>query len=220
MQIDLYYERCSPPCNSVIAVARALGVQLNLIYIDLDKGDNLTPEFRKLNPQCEIPTLVDDGFALWESRAICIYLVQKYGGIDATLLPVEPQQHAVVLQRLLFDQGTLYARLAAYFYPQVFFKAPADGAKWPKLLDAIGVFDTFLEGRRWAAGTAEHTLADITLALTIRTLVGSAGMDLSAHANVMRWYADAKRAIVAWEEVDRNMEEYDAYFADVRKQMK
>lgn len=148
MPIDLYYERCSPPCNAVIAVARALKIPLNLIFIDLDKGENLTPDFYRLNPQREIPTLVDDGFALWESRAICIYLVEKYGQADRTLYPLDVQQRATVNQRLLFDQSTLYSRLATYFYPQVFFRAPADERGYPRLLEAIGLLDVFLGGGR------------------------------------------------------------------------
>jgi len=37
-----------------------------------------TPEYRALNPNGRIPTIDDDGYVLWESNAICRYLVMQY----------------------------------------------------------------------------------------------------------------------------------------------
>lgn len=91
-------------------LAKALGVELNLKKLDLQAKEHLTPEFLKLNPQHTIPTLVDNNFSIWESRAILGYLVEKYGKNDS-LYPKDPQQRAVVNQRLYFDMGTFYHRL-------------------------------------------------------------------------------------------------------------
>jgi hypothetical protein len=48
MPIDLYYFLASPPCRSVMLVAKALKIELNLKVTDLRKGDNKTPEFLKV----------------------------------------------------------------------------------------------------------------------------------------------------------------------------
>ena len=48
MPIDFYYFLASPPCRSVILVAKALKIELNLKVIELSKGDNKTPEFLKV----------------------------------------------------------------------------------------------------------------------------------------------------------------------------
>jgi hypothetical protein len=48
MTIDLYYLPASAPCRSVLLTANAVGVQLNLKYLDLFKREHLTPEFRKV----------------------------------------------------------------------------------------------------------------------------------------------------------------------------
>lgn len=61
-----------------------------------------------------IPTIVDNGFVLWESRAIMTYLVSQYGKNDS-LYPKNPRKRAIVDQRLHFDLGTLYASYAAYY---------------------------------------------------------------------------------------------------------
>ena len=49
MTIDFYYIPLSAPCRSVLLAANMLGVELNLKYTDLDKGDHLKPEFIKVN---------------------------------------------------------------------------------------------------------------------------------------------------------------------------
>lgn len=133
--------------------------------------------------------MVDEGFALWESRAIQIYLVEKYGKTDS-LYPKCPKKRAVVVQRLFFDQGTLYQRLADYYYPQIFAKAPANADNLKKLEDAFGFFEIFLEGQTYAAGD-NLTIADISLVATVST-VEVLGFDLSKYPNVAKWYANAK----------------------------
>src|SRR5215510_12495254 len=54
--------------------------ELGLEYELLDKFDPRSAEFLEHNPNGKLPTLVDDGFAVWESMAVNLYLAQKYGG--------------------------------------------------------------------------------------------------------------------------------------------
>lgn len=66
----------------------------------------------QINPQGTIPTLVEeDGFTVWESHAINAYLVNKYGK-DDSLYPKDYRIRAVVDQRLHFDTGVLFPRMA------------------------------------------------------------------------------------------------------------
>lgn len=133
--------------------------------------------------------MVDEGFALWESRAIQTYLVEKYGKTDS-LYPKCPKKRAVVNQRLYFDLGTLYARLADYYYPQIFAKAPANPDNLKKVEDAFGFLDTFLDGQTYAAGDS-LTVADISLVATVST-AEVLGFDVTKYSNVQKWYANAK----------------------------
>ncbi|XP_017855534.1 PREDICTED: LOW QUALITY PROTEIN: glutathione S-transferase 1-1-like [Drosophila arizonae] len=66
--MDFYYLPASAPCRAVLMVARAVGVELNKKLLNTLAGEQLTPEFVKINPQHTIPTLVDNGFSIWESQ--------------------------------------------------------------------------------------------------------------------------------------------------------
>ncbi|XP_075975921.1 glutathione S-transferase 1-1-like [Anticarsia gemmatalis] len=200
MSIDLYYTSGSAPCRLVLLVAAALDIQLNLHNVNLREGDQFKPDFLKLNPQHTVPTIVDDGFSLWESRAISRYLVNKYGGDDSELYPKDPKARAIVDQRLDFDLGTLYPRFAQYFYPQIFGGAAPDAAQLKKLEEALVFFNTFLEGHKYAAGD-KLTLADLSLVATLSTIeVG--GVKFDDQPNIVRWYELVKSTAPGYKEAN------------------
>ncbi len=58
----------------------------------------------KLNPTQTVPTIVDHGFALRESRVIIQYL---YNRANSELYPSDPKKRAIVDRMLQFDLGTL-----------------------------------------------------------------------------------------------------------------
>ena len=47
-------------------------------HLDLFKGDQADPEYIKLNPKAQVPTLVHDGQVIRESSIICDYLDDLY----------------------------------------------------------------------------------------------------------------------------------------------
>lgn len=53
-------------------------------WLDLSKGDSRTPEYLKINPVGQVPTLVtDEGEVITEVTAISLYLFEKYGKTDS-----------------------------------------------------------------------------------------------------------------------------------------
>ncbi|CAG2066523.1 unnamed protein product [Timema podura] len=57
MTIDLYYLPASAPCRSIMLLAKAIGVELNLKKTVLTNGDHLKPEFLKVRSSSTIVTL-------------------------------------------------------------------------------------------------------------------------------------------------------------------
>uniref|UniRef100_A0A182M593 glutathione transferase n=1 Tax=Anopheles culicifacies TaxID=139723 RepID=A0A182M593_9DIPT len=197
--MDFYHLPLSAPCQSVRLVAKALGLHLNLKELDLLNGEHLKPEFLKINPQHTIPTLVDNDFVLWESRAILTYLCEKYGKNDG-LYPKDPKKRALVNQRLFFDMGTLYQRFSQAFYPVMMEGKELNADNVVKLDEALEFLEIFLDKTAFAAGD-KLTVADMTLLATITTIDVTAGHDLSKYQNIQRWYAQLKESVAGYEEI-------------------
>ena len=66
--MKLYNMNLSPNCLRIRAVANELGIDLDIVDIDLRAGENRTEEFLTLNPNAKVPVLVDEDFVLWEFR--------------------------------------------------------------------------------------------------------------------------------------------------------
>lgn len=164
--------------------AAALNVKLNIKNVDFEAKEHLQPEFLKINPQHTVPTLIDNGFILWESRAICLYLIEKYGK-DNSLLPKEPKTQAVINQRLQFDLGTLYKPLGDYYFA-AFYGIVANPEDFKKLQNAVELLNTFLENTGFVAGTQALSIADLVIFSTVGVLE-VAKFDLTPYPRVQKW---------------------------------
>ncbi|KAH8414257.1 hypothetical protein KR215_001519 [Drosophila sulfurigaster] len=211
--MDFYYAPPSGPCRAVLMAAKTLGIELNKKQLNLLEGEQLKPEFVKINPQHTVPTIVDNGFTLWESRAILVYLAQKYGK-DDSLYPKDLQKQAVVNQRLYFDSGVLMKSFADYYYPQLRLKQPADPEKYKKVEEAFAFLNTFLEGQLYVAGD-KLTIADISLLASVSTFE-AVEFKISEYPNVAKWYANAQKVVPGWTENWESLQQAIAIFKQLK----
>jgi GST-like protein len=86
------------------------GLPHRLIPVDIGKGEQHKPAYRKISPNGKIPALVDhepaDGgppLTLFESGALLVYLADKFG----KLMPSDLRGRAEVLQWLFWQVGGL-----------------------------------------------------------------------------------------------------------------
>ncbi|XP_017102850.2 glutathione S-transferase D7 isoform X1 [Drosophila bipectinata] len=180
----LYYLPPSPPCRSILLLAKMLGLDFELKIVNILEGEQLKPDFVAMNPQHCVPTMNDEGLVLWESRAILSYLVAAYAKSDE-LYPTDIRVRALVDQRLQFDLGTLYMRLTDYYFPTMFIGAPLDEGKRAKLAEAVGWLNIILEGKQYSA--AEHfTIADLTLLVTVSQLEAFE-FELRPYKHIRQW---------------------------------
>ncbi|XP_012283323.1 glutathione S-transferase 1-1 [Orussus abietinus] len=199
MPIDLYQVPGSAPCRAVRLTAAAVGVDLNLKNVDLFKGEHLKPEFIKMNPQHTVPTMDDNGFYLWESRAIMGYLVDQYGKNDS-LYPKDPKKRALVNQRLYFDMGVLYQSFADYYYPIIFGGAPKDEEKFKKIESGFDFLDKILNGEHYLVGK-NLTIADLATVVTVSNCE-LMGYDFGKFKNVSKWFQKIKSEAPKYEETN------------------
>lgn len=108
MAPKIYYGKASPPSRAVLMVAKAIGLELEHKLIDLHAGEHFQEAYTKINPQQTVPAMVDDDLTLWDSHAICTYLIGKYAK-DDSLYPKDLKIRAKIDQRLHFEGSVLFA---------------------------------------------------------------------------------------------------------------
>ena len=92
--IELYTSPTPNGYKTSVALEE-LEIPYNVHAIDLQKGDQKTPEFLKLNPNGRIPVIVDTevDLTIIESGAQLIYLAEKAG----KLLPTDAKGRSLVI---------------------------------------------------------------------------------------------------------------------------
>jgi glutathione S-transferase len=69
------------------------------VTINVDKAQCKEDWYVKLNPNARVPTIEDDGFVMWESAAINLYLAEKY---DSPIYPRTSEGRGRMLQWAFF----------------------------------------------------------------------------------------------------------------------
>ncbi|XP_053680595.1 glutathione S-transferase 1-like [Anopheles nili] len=192
--MDLYYNILSPPSRAILLLGETLHLRFNLISLDVHRKDYVNADFKRINPQHSVPTLVVEGVAICEPAAILMYLAEKHSnGSSASLYPVDPLQRALVNSRLLFEAGTLYKCIFAYYSPIVLDRAVPVESDRQKLQEAVAVLDGFLKRSSFVAGE-RLTVADYSLVCTVSMLV-LLKFELTTYEAIGRWYDRCQNVI-------------------------
>ncbi|MFC3125204.1 glutathione S-transferase family protein [Pseudoroseomonas globiformis] len=135
-----------------------------------------SPEFLKLNPNGRVPAIVDDGFVLYESLAINLYLARKNGG------PLAPRDGA---EDALMEQWALWAatEVEAQSLAILTHRGPGpkhDPARAEAAAQALERPFTVLEGALSAGGGflvgSRFTVADLNTAEVLRYAQGDTAL--------------------------------------------
>lgn len=208
--IEFIYMAASPPCRAVWMCIKELNIpEVDFRHIDMyKKAEHTQSWFVKMNPQHTVPTLNDDGFILWESRAIMAYLVNKFGK-DDRIYPKDPVKRALVDRMLYFDIGTLYKSMVDYFQPILYNGSSGDPQKANALKQSLDWLDMYLEDTDYAAGDS-LSIADFALLASVTHLEG-VDYSYKAYENINRWVGKLKSELPYYRECN---EEGIAMFKD------
>uniref|UniRef100_G3MTP0 Uncharacterized protein n=1 Tax=Amblyomma maculatum TaxID=34609 RepID=G3MTP0_AMBMU len=201
MTVDLYFYPTSPQCAFVRIVAQRIGVQLRLHPLNPAARDEFQEKFAKVNPQRSLPMIDDDGLFLAESRAIGMYLVNKYAP-DSTLYPKEPQRRAVV-DRMLFFEMAFMQESARAALKDVIKRGSLTSERAQIVNNGLRMAIELLGSNKFLAGD-ELTLADIGLALSIGITMTGLGGEEVQHFKELEEYHDRVR---------KEVPEFDDHFA-------
>ena len=190
--IDLYAAGTSNGMRARIALEEC-GLKYNWHPIDLAKGEHKTPQFLALNPNGQIPVIVDDQgpggekLTLTQSSAILIYCAEKAG----KFIPSDPAKRAATFEAYMSAStditptfGTVNACLRAKES-----HAPTAEMFKRQLRGYFKVWDERLAKRKYAAGE-EVTIADFSLYAGYWRTKGALPDCVAGLPNLERWAAE------------------------------
>jgi glutathione S-transferase len=167
-------------------IAKELGLDYEHLPIEIGDAGARSPEFLALNPNGRLPFIDDDGFVLFESLAITLYLAKKHP--QRGLYPATLQDEAKTWQWSFWavsevDRGVNIWSLHAVRLPP----AERDAGKRDKALKVLQkpfkVLDAAVSKRDYLLGS-RFTVADLNVAAVISRAID---MDRSAFPHLKAW---------------------------------
>jgi glutathione S-transferase len=167
-------------------IATEVGLDYEHLPIEIGDAGARSPEFLAINPNGRLPVIVDDGFVLFESLAITLYLARKHA--NGTLYPGTLEGEARAWQWTMWaltevDRGVNIWSLHAVRLPP----AERDAARRDEALRVLAapfrVLDAAVARQPYLLGN-EFTVADLNVAAVISRAVD---MDLSAVPDLAAW---------------------------------
>lgn len=186
----------TPNGHKIHILLEELGLPYELVPVNIGAGEQFRSEFLAITPNHRIPAIEDDGFALFESGAIMLYLCEKHG---SPLLPAANPARALCLQWLMFQMGGVgpmfgqYNHFAAYAPETI----PYAIERYTNEVNRLHrVLEKRLAESPYLAGP-DYTIADIATFPWVRN-PDRRGIDLDHFPAVKRWHdAIAARPAVA-----------------------
>jgi GSH-dependent disulfide-bond oxidoreductase len=196
------YHFPSPNPQKVTFALKELGLDCDIVPVDLAKGEQRQPAFLAVNPFGRAPVLVDDGLTLPESHAILAYLGEKTG----RLWPTSPAGHAEALRWLFFSSqhlmpaaGDVALRIRAKLFGRPVDEATV--ARGEEALPApLAILEDHLAHNKWMMG-AEFGLVDCAYC-PILNVIEKAGFGFGKFPRVAA-YLEACRARPGWAQTPR-----------------
>lgn len=188
--MKLYNANLSPNCLRVRAIAFELGIELELVEVDLFGKGASYDELLAVNPNGKVPVLVDGDTTLWESRAIGRYLASSYP--DSNLYPTDLKTRASIDQWSFWQAIHLGPAMQKVAFERVLKPKFGMGETSEELVVSqlkdvrryLAVLEKGLGEQEWIAGSL--SIADFELASTFMYRK-PADLGVEAHPRVSKW---------------------------------
>jgi len=179
------YTAATPNGWKVSIALEEMGLPYVVRVIDFAANEQKADWYVKLNPNGRIPTLIDDGFALFESGAILIYLAEKTG----KFLPRDTQSRSRVMQWLMFQMSAIgpmmgQANVFLRYFPEKI--QPAIDRYQREVTRLFGVLDRQLAAHEYVVG--DYSIADMALWPWVSGYEWS-GVSVEEFSHLQRWLA-------------------------------
>lgn len=172
------------------------GIELPTVQIDINKLEQYSEEFVRLNPIKRVPVLVlEDGTAIAETVAICRYFEEIQP--DPPLMGVDAKDKAIVeMWQRRVELGFLMPVAFAFrhLHPGAVHLENPQVAEWgkvnqPRAREFMEMLDLELTDRQFVAGE-RFTIADITALISYQFLKPGRIPYPEDLPNIQRWYGE------------------------------
>lgn len=144
-----------------------LEIPYEFVMLDMQAGEHRQPAFLEINPFGKVPAIVDGDLKLWESGAILLYLLDRYGNADVN-------DRAIAAQWVLFANATLG--------PGIFVEANRE-REMPRLMQPL---DQMFAEREFIVGD-RFTVSDVAVGSLLNYIPMMLKLDLSEYPNVLKY---------------------------------
>jgi glutathione S-transferase len=187
--IKLYGHPVSTCTRKVLTTMAENGTAHEFELVDLMKGEHKQPAHMARQPFGQVPSIDDDGFTLFESRAICRYLNEKANG---KVVPSEPKAKAVMEQWISVETSNFTPHAMKFIYHHIFKseQSPATlAAAEAALTNTLSIMDAHLAKHPHFAGE-QFSLADISFMPYVDYVLMTPAKDLiTKWPNVSAWWS-------------------------------
>lgn len=176
--------------QKVIWLCDEIGLKFDREDYGMQFGKNKDAPYLAMNPNGTVPTIVDDGFVLWESNAILRYLGAKYGAGKAW--PDDAHGRALADQWMDWQQTVLGPAYGPIFFNLVRAKPEqrdmkAVAAAVEKTVAALAMLDGRLAKSDFVAGKT-FSAGDIPVGIIAYRWYNFEGVDRPDMKNLKKWY--------------------------------
>lgn len=180
-----------------------LGLEYEIVAVDINNGKQLQPEFLAMNPNHKIPVIDDDGLILFESGAILLYLAEKYG----KFLPQETKAKYVTIEWLMFQManvGPMFGQ-ANHFVKHAPEKIQYGIDRYVKEANRLAkILDDRLAQLPYLAGN--YSIADMATWPWVRSAINNKHFAIETYPDMQKWFD----SIAARSAVQKALEKTDA----------
>jgi glutathione S-transferase len=130
-------------------------------------NNTMTPEYKAMNPNAKVPTLVDGPVVIWESNTILRYLASTYAPSHSGATPAERADIERWMDWLLASINAPYLALFRDAKKKPEERAADWGEQCKTMIELLAILDAHLGLREWVA-LDRLTIGDIALAPVIK----------------------------------------------------
>ncbi len=202
--MKLYYDPITVNCRKVVAGLDLAGATYESEILDYFGGDHKGDAYTKINPNAELPALVDGDLVLWESNAILVYGAEKTG--NTAVYPADAKIRGDIQRWLLWESNRWFNACYVYLVEnvvKVLFDDTPDAALLaehaPTFHRLAKIADDHLAGRDWFSADAV-TIADIAMAAPMH-LHAAQKLPLENYPHLRAWM-ERVEALPCWKNSD------------------